>query len=51
MRRRAASAHRLRAVVEVFPVLAGAHPVVVDGCVVGLVVGVRESVVYWYSIQ
>jgi len=37
MRRRAASAHRLRAVVEVVPVLAGVHPVVVGGCIVGLV--------------
>jgi hypothetical protein len=39
MRRRAASAHRLRAVVEVLSLLAGAHPVVAGGFV-GLVVGV-----------
>ena len=32
----AAPAHRLRAVVEVVPVVAGAHPVVVGGGVVGL---------------
>ena len=45
MRRRAASAHRLRAVVEVVPVLAGVHPVVVGGCIDGLVVGVGRGVV------
>ena len=44
MRRRAASAHRLRAVVEVVGVLAGAHPVVIGG-VVGLVVSVGRGVV------
>ena len=47
MRRRAASAHRLRAVVEVVPVLAGVHPVVVGGCIVGLVVGVAEN---WWAL-
>jgi hypothetical protein len=35
----------LRAVVEVVPVVAGAHPVVVGGGVVGLVVGVGRGVV------
>ena len=40
-----ASAHCLRAVVEVVPVLAGAHPVVVGGCIVDLVVGVSRGVV------
>jgi len=35
----------LRAVVEVVPVVAGAHPVVVGGGVVGLVVGVSRGVV------
>ena len=38
-------ANNLRAVVEVVPVVAGAHPVVVGGGVVGLVVGVRRRVV------
>ena len=40
-----ASAKNLRAVVEVVPVVAGAHPVVVGGGVVGLVVGVGRGVV------
>ena len=35
----------LRAVVEVVPVVAGAHPVVIGGSVVGLVVGVSGGVV------
>ena len=35
----------LRAVVEVVPVVAGAHPVVVGGGIVGLVVGVGRGVV------
>jgi hypothetical protein len=35
----------LRAVVEVVPVVAGAHPVVIGGGVVGLVVGVGRGVV------
>merc|ERR1719163_2145153 len=37
--------NNLRAVVEVVPVVAGAHPVVVGGGVVGLVVGVSRGVV------
>merc|ERR1719217_1657918 len=41
----ACGAHNLRAVVEVVPVVAGAHPVVVGGGVVGLVVGVGRRVV------
>ena len=40
-----AGADSLRAVVEVVPVVAGAHPVVVGGGVVGLVVGVGRGVV------
>ena len=40
-----AEASNLRAVVEVVPVVAGAHPVVVGGGVVGLVVGVSRGVV------
>jgi len=37
-------ANHLRAVVEVVPVVAGANPVVVGSCVVGLVVGVGRLV-------
>ena len=44
-RRLRSSTDRLRAVVEVVPVGAGAHPVVVGGGVVGLVVGVGRGVV------
>ena len=40
-----ATAHNLRAVVEVVPMVASANPVVIGGGVVGLVVGVSRGVV------